>query len=199
MASLSDLRKNPVIDLAITVVVAVGIAYLVQAFIVKPYRVPSGSMEPTIAIGERIIASRITLRFSDPSRDDIVVFHPNGVGADVYDTGTASDETFVKRLIGLPGETIGATGGHVYVCSGRGPKDGASVKATPGCAFLDEPFVSSPQDDFGPTRIPQGRYFMMGDNRADSDDSRNWGPIARDQMIGTAFMSYWPPSRVSIW
>ena len=75
MASLSDLRKNPVIDLAITVVVAVGIAYLVQAFIVKPYRVPSGSMEPTIAIGERIIASRITLRFSDPSRDDIVVFH----------------------------------------------------------------------------------------------------------------------------
>lgn len=199
MASLRELRKNPIIDLAITVVVAVGIAYLVQAYIVKPYRVPSGSMEPTIAIGERIIASRITLRFADPKRDDIIVFHPNGVGSDVYDTNTASDETFVKRLIGMPGETIGATGGKVYVCSGRGPRNGASVQDTAGCAFLDEPFVSSAQDDFGPTRIPQGRYFMMGDNRADSDDSRNWGTISRGQMIGTAFMSYWPPSRISIW
>ena len=199
MASLRELRKNPVIDLAITVVVAVGIAYLVQAYIVKPYRVPSGSMEPTIAIGERIIASRITLRFADPKRFDIVVFHPNGVGSDVYATDHVSDETFVKRLIGMPGETIGATGGEVYVCTGEGPKEGGSIRATPGCTFLAEPFVSSPQDDFGPTRIAANRYFMMGDNRADSDDSRNWGAITRDQMIGTAFMSYWPPSRISIW
>ena len=199
MASLRELRKHPVIDLAITVAIAVGIAYLVQAFIVKPYRVPSGSMEPTIAIGERIIASRFTLRFSDPSRDQIIVFHPNGVGSDVYDTQTASSETFVKRLIGMPGETIGAAGGEVYVCTGDGPAEGGSIESTPGCRFLDEPFVSSPQDDFGPTRIPDDRYFMMGDNRADSDDSRNWGSITKGQMIGTAFMSYWPPNRVSIW
>ncbi|MGI9116326.1 MAG: signal peptidase I [Gaiellales bacterium] len=199
MASLNELRKHPVIDLVITVVIAVGIAYLVQAFIVKPYRVPSGSMEPTISIGERIIASRFTLRFSDPQRNQIIVFHPNGVGADVYNTNSASSETFVKRLIGMPGETIGATGGHVYVCSGPGPAEGGSVKSTPGCTFLSQPFVSSPQDDFGPTKIPANRYFMMGDNRADSDDSRNWGPITKDQMIGVAFMSYWPPSRISIW
>jgi len=199
VASLRELRKNPIVDLVVTVIVAVGIAYLVQAFIVKPYRVPSGSMEPTISIGERIIASRFTLRFQDPTRNQIIVFHPNGVGSDVYDTNTASDETFVKRLIGMPGETIGATGGHVYVCSGKGPAEGGSVKSTPGCTFLDQPFVSSTQDDFGPTKIPNDRYFMMGDNRADSDDSRNWGPITRDQMIGVAFMSYWPPSRISIW
>ena len=199
MATLREIRKHPVVDLAITVAIAVGIAYLVQAFIVKPYRVPSGSMEPTIAIGERIIASRFTMRFSDPSRDQIIVFHPNGSGIDVYDTDTASSETFVKRLIGMPGETIGATGGAVYVCTGDGPGEGAAIEDTPGCRFLDEPFVSSPQDDFGPTRIPDDRYFMMGDNRADSDDSRNWGPITRGQMIGTAFMSYWPPTRISIW
>ncbi len=199
MATLREIRKHPVVDLAITVVIAVGIAYLVQAFIVKPYRVPSGSMEPTIAIGERIIASRFTMRFSDPSRDQIIVFHPNGSGIDVYDTDTSSSETFVKRLIGMPGETIGATGGAVYVCTGDGPGEGAAIEDTPGCRFLDEPFVSSPQDDFGPTRIPDDRYFMMGDNRADSDDSRNWGPITRGQMIGTAFMSYWPPTRISIW
>ena len=199
MASLSEIRKNPVVDLILTVAIAVGIAYLVQAFIVKPYRVPSGSMEPTIAIGERIIAARFTMRFTDPSRDQIIVFHPNGVGGDVYDTETASSQTFVKRLVGMPGETIGATGDRTYVCSGERPAEGGSIKDTPGCAFLDEPFVSSPQDDFGPVQIPDDRYFMMGDNRSDSDDSRNWGPITRDQMIGTAFMSYWPPSRISIW
>ncbi len=199
MASLNDFRKHPVVDLVLTVAVAIGIAYLVQAFIVKPYRVPSGSMEPTIAVGERIIAARFAFRFSDPSREQIIVFHPNGVGADVYDTDTASDETFVKRLIGMPGETIGAIDGAVYICTGKGPKEGQSVKSTPGCSFPDQPYVSSPQDDFGPTAIPADRYFMMGDNRSDSDDSRNWGPVTRDQMIGLAFMSYWPPSRISIW
>jgi signal peptidase I len=199
VASLRELRKNPIVDLVVTVIIAVGIAYLVQAYIVKPYRVPSGSMEPTISIGERIIASRFTLRFQDPARNQIIVFHPNGVGSDVYDTNSVSDETFVKRLIGMPGETIGAVGGHVYVCSGKGPAEGGSVKSTPGCSFLDQPFVSSPQDDFGPTKIADNRYFMMGDNRADSDDSRNWGAITKDQMIGVAFMSYWPPSRISIW
>jgi len=199
VASLSEIRKNPVVDLVLTVAIAVGIAYLVQAFIVKPYRVPSGSMEPTIAIGERIIAARFTMRFTDPSRDQIIVFHPNGVGEDVYDTETASSQTFVKRLVGMPGETIGATGDRTYVCSGEGPAEGGSVKDTPGCAFLDEPFVSSPQDDFGPIKVPNDRYFMMGDNRSDSDDSRNWGPVTKEQMIGIAFMSYCPPSRISIW
>ena len=178
---------------------AIGIAYLVQAFIVKPYRVPSGSMEPTIAIGERIIASRFTLRFSDPTRNQTIVFHPNGVGGDVYETDTASDQTFVKRLIGMPGETIGAAAGRLFICTGEGPQEGQEIASTPGCSYPDQSFVSSPQDDFGPTVIPADRYFMMGDNRADSDDSRNWGPITRDQMIGVAFMSYWPPSRISIW
>ena len=129
MASLNDFRKHPVVDLVLTVAVAIGIAYLVQAFIVKPYRVPSGSMEPTIAIGERIIAARFTFRFSDPSREQIIVFHPNGVGADVYDTDTASDETFVKRLIGMPGETIGAIGGQLYICTGKGPTEGQPSRA----------------------------------------------------------------------
>jgi len=196
---LNDFRKHPVVDLIITVAIAVSIAYLVQAFIVKPYRVPSGSMEPTIQVGERIIAARFVYRFDDPQRGQIIVFHPNGAGVEVYDAETASSETFVKRLVGMPGETIGAAGGGVYTCEGEGPQEGVAIDETPGCAFLDEPYVSSPEDDFGPVRIPDDRYFMMGDNRSDSDDSRNWGPITREQMIGRAFMSYWPPSRVSIW
>ncbi len=199
MSSLNDFRKHPVVDLIITVVIAVGIAYLVQAFIVKPYRVPSGSMEPTIAIGERIIAARFVYRFADPKRDEIIVFHPNGESAEVYDAETASGETFVKRLVGMPGETIGAVDGRVYVCAGEGPQNGLAIAETPGCSFPAEPFVSSPQDSFGPVRIADNRYFMMGDNRSDSDDSRNWGSITKEQMIGKAFMSYWPPSRISIW
>jgi signal peptidase I len=200
VGALNDFRKHPVVDLILTVAIAVGIAWLVQAFIVKPYRVPSGSMEPTIAVGERIIAARFAFRFSDPQRDQIIVFHPNGDGIDVYDAPTASTETFVKRLVGMPGETVGAVGGEVYVCEpGVELASGADAAATPGCAFPAEPFVSSPQDDFGPVAIPGDRYFMMGDNRSDSDDSRNWGPITREQMIGLAFMSYWPPSRISIW
>lgn len=199
MSTFHRIRKHPVVDLVVTVALAVGIAYLVQAFIVKPYRVPSGSMEPTIAIGERIIAARFVYRFDDPKRGQIIVFHPNGDGIDVFDADTASSETFVKRLIGMPGETIGARAGEVYACDDGPPAEGAPIEQTPGCQVLDEPFVESPQDDFGPVAIPDDRYFMMGDNRADSDDSRNWGPITRDQMIGLAFMSYWPPSRISLW
>jgi signal peptidase I len=200
MSNFHRFRKHPVVDLIVTVALAVGIAYLVQAFIVKPYRVPSGSMEPTIAIGERIIAARFVYRFTDPQRDQVIVFHPNGEGRDVFDADTASSETFVKRLVGMPGETIGARDGEVFVCDGdTAPSEGAPIEEDPGCRVLDEPFVESFQDDFGPVPIPADRYFMMGDNRADSDDSRNWGPVTKEQMIGLSFMSYWPPSRISLW
>ncbi len=183
-------------DLIVTVVFAVVIAWGVQQFVAKPYRVPSGSMEKTIQIGERIIAKRADWLAGSPSRKQIIVFNPNGSGSDVYDTTSASSETFVKRLVGLPGETIGAIDGHVYVCSGQGPVEGGSITMTPGCRFLEEPYVSSVQDDFGPIMIPRARYFMMGDNRANSDDSRNWGPITQGQMIGPALITYWPVSRI---
>jgi len=187
---------DSILDLFLTVLVAFGIAFAVQQYVVKPYRVPSASMERSILIGERVVAARAGFLAGDPKRGEITVFHPNGKGPDVYDAPTASKETFIKRLVGMPGETIGAVNGGVYVCN-----PGVEITTLPsenamGCRRLSEPYVSSPQDDFGPVKIPRDRFFMMGDNRADSDDSRSWGPIRDDQFIGPAIFSYWPLDRM---
>jgi signal peptidase I len=183
-----SLRKHPVVDLVITVAVAIGIAFLVQLWIVKPFQIPSGSMIDTFDLGDRIIAARFIYHLTDPHRGDIIVFHPNGNGQDAFRTNHHASVVFVKRLIGMPGEWISAKNGKVSVCT-KGPEQ--------GCRVLDEPYVSSRQEDFSPTKIPAGHYFMMGDNRANSEDSRAWGSITRDQIIGRAFMIYWPLTRIS--
>jgi signal peptidase I len=193
-------KHHPVIDLVVTIVMAIVIAYCVQAWIVKPYRIPSESMTDTLLVSDRIIAARFLYHFKDPSRGDIIVFQPNGRGGDAFRTDEVADTVFVKRLIGMPGEIIGANDGKIYICDGGvAPDVTQPIEQTQGCGYLDEPYVSSTQDDFGPETIPDDRYFMMGDNRADSDDSRNWGPIKRSQIIGRAFMTYWPLNRISFY
>jgi signal peptidase I len=193
-------RKHPVIDLVLTLVMAVAIAYCVQAWIVKPYRIPSRSMTDTLLVSDRIIAARFLYHLKDPARGDIIVFQPNGQGNKVFLSNGVADTVFVKRLIGLPGEIIGARNDQVYVCNGTSAPDVTRpIDQTPGCQYLKEPYKSSHQDDFGPQQIPADRYFMMGDNRADSDDSRNWGPVTRGQIIGRAFMTYWPLNRIGFY
>ena len=181
------LRANPIIDLAVTLAVAIAIAYVVQLWVVKPFQIPSQSMESTFHVHDRIIAARFLYHFTDPARGDIIVFHPNGQGDQAFRSDQIASVVFVKRLIGMPGEWIYASGGKVHVCT---------RSATSGCRTLHESYVSSRQDDFSPVHIPPNRYFMMGDNRANSDDSRDWGPIRRTQIIGRAFMVYWPPTRI---
>jgi signal peptidase I len=183
---LSRTRKNPVVDLVLTLVVAVIIAYVTQLYIVKPYRIPSGSMERTFHIGDRVLAVRFLYRFEDPHRGDILIFHPNGEGDQAIAGPHVASVTFTKRLIGLPGEWVRARQGSIQICA----------TADTGCKTLHEPYISSTQDEFGPIHIPAGHYFMMGDNRQFSDDSRDWGTIARKQIIGRAFMTYWPPNRI---
>jgi signal peptidase I len=182
-----QLRKNPVVDLLITLVVAVCIAYGVQRFIVKPYRIPSGSMERTLHLGDRVLAARFLYRFEDPHRGEIVIFHPNGIGDQALDSDHVASVTFIKRLIGMPGDWVQGSKGHVQICKGPNGQ---------GCKTLNEPYVSSVQQDFAAVHVPAGHYFMMGDNRANSDDSRDWGTIAKSQMIGEAFAIYWPPDRI---
>ena len=120
-SALAEFRKNPVVDLVITVAMAIAIAYAVQLWIVKPYRVPSQSMEQTLHVGDRILAARFLYHFTDPSRGDIIVFHPNGRGDDVFQTDHASSQNYVKRLIGLPNEWVGSSNGKVYVCETQAP------------------------------------------------------------------------------
>ena len=192
-------RNNPAVELVTTIVMAVAIAYCVQAWIVKPYRIPSESMTDTLLVSDRIIATRFLYHLKDPARGDVIVFQPNGEGDQPFLTDQVADTVFVKRLVGMPGEIVGARDDRVYVCDGQAaPEVTRPIEQTTGCRYLDEPYVSSVQDDFGPEQVPDDRYFMMGDNRADSDDSRNWGPIRRSQIIGRAFMTYWPLSRISV-
>lgn len=193
-------RKSAIGDLLITLASAVVIAFVVQLWIVKPYRIPSPSMVPTLALSDRIIVTRFLYHFTSPSRGDIIVFHPNGVGSKVFLAPTASSENYVKRLIGLPNEWIGASNEKVYVCSQRAPARLDQPAATAGCRYLNEPYThGQPTDSFGPVKLGPKEYFMMGDNRTNSEDSRFWGQIKEPQIIGRSFMTYWPLNRISFY
>ena len=189
VSSIRALRQHKLVDTAIWLVIAFVAVAGIERYVVKPYRVPTPSMAGTLDVGDRIIAGRILNAFEDPKRGDILVFHPNGHGSSVFESTTSvASINYVKRLIGLPGEWLRARGGKLSVCSGP---NGA------GCRQLSEPYVSSQQVDFD-FHVPAGRYFMLGDNRADSSDSRVWGSIARDQIIGPAIGRYWPLDRVGL-
>jgi signal peptidase I len=192
-------RLRAAAEIVLTLLMAILIAYLAQAFVVKPYRVPTASMVPTLEPGDRVIADRLSLDFRDPSRGEIVVFHPpycvqgeNRDGVCKTDDPTRrvgpAGDTFIKRVIGLPGEVIWATAGHVWVKPPGG-------KATE----LVEPYLHGTRTaSFLRTLVPAGCFFMMGDNRANSDDSRDWGCEPRPDMIGIARLRYWPIDRLGI-
>jgi signal peptidase I len=194
------------VELVLIVAAALFFALTLQALAVKPYRIPSGSMLPTLKPGQRIIVDRFSHRIgTDPKLGDVTVFYPPH-GADTSDCGikgegpfysggpatrhactmptrTHSDTTFVKRVVGLPGDRIAIINGHVY-------RNGNAAK---------EPFASScagAECNLNPMTVPRGMYFLMGDNRGNSDDSRFWGPVPRDWIIGKAVVSYWPPRSV---
>jgi signal peptidase I len=210
VSRLRAFRTNPIVDGIITVVSAILIAYVVQLLIVKPYRIPSESMVPTLEVRDRVITARFLLRFRDPQRGEIFVFHPNGRGSDVFQPAPgqeeASTENYVKRVVGLPNETIGSLNGKVYTCAGNRVESAIvdNELNTSQCAFLDEPYVHGQptttcqgSSDVPPTYIPAKHYLMLGDNRQNSADGRCWGLTPRSQMIGRVFMTYWPLSRIS--
>ncbi len=193
------------IELVLIVAAALFFALTIQAFAVKPYRIPSGSMLPTLKPGQRILVDRFSHHLGgDPGLGDVTVFYPaSGVdtsqcgneGQGPYYSGGPptrepcakptpkhSDTTFVKRVVGLPGDTIAIVNGHV-IRNGKA----ASEPYASGC--------SGAECNLNPIRVPKGMYFMMGDNRGNSDDSRFWGPVPRKWIIGKAVVSYWPPRR----
>jgi len=188
------------VELVLTVAIAVGLALLIQAFIVKPYRIPSPSMYPTLDIGQRILVNRLD---THPGVGAVVVFHPpvgaveeppvcgdprQGTGHNqACDRPTAqeSSQTFIKRVVAVGGDHLSIRNGQV-ILNGRPEK-----------APYAEPCGGGPDCNFRQTIvIPPGHYFMMGDNRGDSDDSRYWGPVPQSWIIGEAFFTYWPPDRI---
>jgi len=176
--------SRTIIEYVVLAVVAIAVALLIQAFLVKPYRIPSESMENTLLIGDRVLVDRISWRFSDPKRGDIVVFHP-----------PFSGPVLIKRIIGMPGDVISLSEGAVYI-NGK-PLSEPYVRKVNGKPEPSEPFSNGlPWSLQQPFKVPAGSYFLMGDNRTDSGDSRDFGPIARDQFVGRAFARYWPPGRI---
>ena len=181
------------IDWLVTIVGAIAIVLAIKTCVVNPYRIPSSSMEPTLhcarpgpgceaSFSDRVLACRFCYHFTSPKRGDIVVFKTPPLAA----VRCGEGGTFVKRLIGLPGETLEEKNGYVYIDGKR----------------LNEPYIQQGRRDsrsYGPLVIPKGQYFMMGDNRAQSCDSREWGTVPRANLIGKVFATYWPPSRISFY
>ena len=182
-----------IVDWLVTISVAIAFVLTFEAEVAKPYRIPSPSMEPTLhcarpvaycegRFSDRVIANRLAYRFGDPERGQIVVFDAPQT-AERCGPGDAGS-TFVKRIVGLPGEEISERAGVIYV-------DGAR---------LDEPYVDPAlrgHENGRWPRVASGHYFVLGDNRTHSCDSRTWGTVPRSNLIGPVLVTYWPPSRVS--
>jgi len=179
-----------IVDWVVTIVVAVGAVLAIKAWVVNPYRIPSSSMEPTLhcaqpqpgclaKYSDRVLANRFIYHFRDPHRGEIVVFKTPEKAFEACGAGG----TFVKRIVGLPNDVVSERRGTILI-NGK---------------VLDEPYVTASERDqrTGKWPVPNGSYFMMGDNRAQSCDSREWGSVPRSDLIGPVFAVYWPPQRIS--
>ena len=204
MATRQKSAGGALLELVVSVAVALGLALGIQAFLVKPYRIPSGSMLPTLQVNQRVLVNRIGNRFADPRVGDVIVFHPpKGSDTDTCGDGDRrqgqacdkptkrrADVNFIKRVVAGPGDTIYVKGGHVYR-NGKRERDAYISRSCEssdgrGCNFTT------------PITIPADHWFMMGDTRGESDDSRFWGPVPRSWIIGGAFATYWPPKRIGL-
>ena len=184
------------VEIALTVAVALALAEGVQAAVIKPFVVPTPSMEPTIEINQRVLVNRLAYVFGSPRLGDIAVFHPPAstscavaVPADEpcpRGVGRPARDYYVKRIVGLPGQRIAIRDGHPVI-------DGRELTHEPYIAACgDAPQCNMPKA----ITIPRGEYFMMGDNRGNSDDSRFWGPVPRSWIVGKVIATYWPPDRI---
>jgi signal peptidase I len=198
------------IEWVILVGVAVAIALLVKAFVVQAFYIPSGSMEPTLQISDRVLVNKLSYRFGDPSRGDIVVFEaPPG-------EATPQIKDLIKRVIGLPGDVVEGREGHIYV-NGQlleepylqptvqsrtfgpyyvpkehdriQPVDDHTIDVN-GTRVTARLQTTPPRDSSG--AVSDDEYYMLGDNRLDSKDSTAFGPIHGDTIIGRAFLRVWP-------
>lgn len=185
-------------ELPVLIIIAFGLALLIKSFLVQAFWIPSESMEPTLIRGDRVLVNRLAYRFREPRRGEVIVFIAHhgdkrsfagkivGFLTDGLGATRPSEQDYIKRIIGLPGEKLQL-------------KDGVITITPPGGKpfTLDEPYTAKEKDlsPFGPTTVPKDSFFVMGDNRNHSSDSRVIGPIRRSDIIGKAFVKVWPPKR----
>jgi signal peptidase I len=183
--------RRTIIDYGLTALVAIALAIVVQTFVVKPYLIPSTSMANTLVPGQRVLVDRMVYRYRAVHRGDIIVFRRPEPPHDVL----------IKRVVGLPGDLLAVRNGHLYINGVQQHEsfvdkvDGITEPTDPA-----DPYASAQPDApwslTQPFRVPAGQYFVMGDNRTDSSDSRYWGTVPRRAIIGRAFFTYWPIGRL---
>src|ERR687884_1645237 len=147
----------------------------VRPFVMEAFWIPSGSMIPTLEIGDRVLVNKFIYRFTEPKRGDIIVFR----------SVDNPDEDLIKRVVGLPGDTVAVRRGHLLLNGER----------------QREPYVNKKLPDrsfYAKTRVPKGHVFVMGDNRGNSADSRVFGPLPEKNIEGEAFLRFWPPDRIGL-
>lgn len=186
------------LEVAVLFITALVLAIFLQAFVIKPYMIPSPSMEPTLKEGDRVMVDRITYHFRKPRRGEIIVFrfNPNDSGnhtqganplsrsldllAEVLNVTHQEAVPFIKRVVGVEGDVVELREGQLYI-------NGSPYHA-------DYDFISD-GSDWGPTEVPEGTVMVMGDNRPNSNDSRRWGFVPLKAIVGRAVFVWWPPGR----
>jgi signal peptidase I len=171
-------RKSVVREYAEAILIAVLLALLIRTFVVQAFKIPSGSMIPTLLVGDHILVNKFVYRFRDPARGDVVVFK--------YPVDEHRD--FIKRVIGVGGEDVYIKDRQVFInCK---PVDTACQPVREPWAYYEDR-LGVGAETYGPVHVPPGSYFVMGDNRNNSQDSRYWGFVRRDKIKGQAFVIYW--------
>lgn len=181
-------KKHIVREYAESIIIAVILALIIRTFLVQAFKIPSGSMEDTLAIGDHILVSKFIygtkipftstrlLKFRDPRQGDVIVFE--------YPEDPSKD--FIKRVVGTPGDEVQVINKKVFV--------NGKPYETPHEIHKEKEIIpkeQNPRDNFGPVKVPENSYFVMGDNRDRSYDSRFWGFVSNDKIKGLAFIKYW--------
>jgi signal peptidase I len=174
--------NRAVLSALLVVLVLAALGLLMAGLVFEHFWVPTPSMAATLTPGDHVLVDRLAYRVKAPQRGDVVVFHPPG-----------QEAVYIKRIIGVPGDTISLRDGAVYVNGRR--LDEPYVKESAGALERTDPWSSDATASWSlitPYVVPAGNYFVMGDNRTDSDDSRDWGPVPRAAILGEAVVTFWP-------
>lgn len=162
------------------IAIALVLALLIRTFIAEPRYIPSESMVPTLYEGDRLVVEKVSYHFHPPTTGDIVVFQPP---VELQKRGYPKDQAFIKRVIAVPGETVSVANGKVYLN---------------GQPLTEDYIAEPPSQPFPPVKVPSDQFFVMGDNRNNSNDSRYWGFLPQENIIGRAVFRFWPPERVGM-
>lgn len=173
---MSEKEENPIVELLKTLVSAGILAFGIRACVAEARFIPSESMLPTLAIDDRLIVEKVSYRFREPKRGDVVVFSP---------TDTLKEQNykdaFIKRVIGIPGDVVEIKKSNVYVNNQE---------------LTEKYILNAPNYNYGPIKVPDGQYLVLGDNRNNSYDSHYWGFVPRENLIGRATVRFWPLNRL---